>query len=548
MLLVNTIGISAFLYGRWVCAVRKRILRGYVIAYISCLLILVLSDLYFAGMTGSNLFYFPLIATAFTIVKLENKRILYALIILPVLFFVISLALFKWSYSQPTMLTDFKYPGLYLNAWINVAVMIVAITFYFLSINLSNERDLNESKKLAENTANAKSEFLSTMSHEIRTPLNAVVGLTHLLQVNSPRDDQREYLESLSFSADHLLGLINDILDFNKIQAGKLELEKNAINLKSFLKGIYQVFEFKANEKGIRLDFYIPEGIPEFVETDSHRLAQVINNLLSNAVKFTEKGCIRLHLELIKSKSEIHKVRFIIEDSGIGIDQTNLEKIFQKFTQAKSDTTRKFGGTGLGLNIVDGLLKQFKSHLIISSALGKGTTFSFTLDMDKPAEVQEHLLKQDSVHLAQINFENRNILLVEDFPVNTMVARNLLESKNAIVSIAINGREAVEMFKKRGFDCILMDLQMPVMNGFQATEEIRFIEKNKCLKHTPIIALTASALFDVKDDALKAGMDDYISKPFNPKEFYSKIFLSIEKKENSTHFFNRNIQSPLIFQ
>ncbi|MFT5166629.1 MAG: PAS domain S-box-containing protein [Saprospiraceae bacterium] len=385
------------------------------------------------------------------------------------------------------------------------------------------ERALIKAKEEAIKASEAKADFLSSMSHEIRTPMNAVIGMTHLLLQENPREDQYENLNTLKFSGENLLMIISDILDFSKIESGKLTLEKTSFSLSYLVDSIHHALSSKAVDNNIKLLNNYDSTIPDFIIGDSVRLYQILNNLIGNALKFTKEGHVIIQTTLRRIEKEEVSIDFSIIDTGIGILKKKVNLIFDNFTQASSSTTREFGGTGLGLSITKKLLELQGSEIKVSSVFGKGSHFYFSLTFKK--SYQKKLPENNrskSVHQSvETSLKGLSILLVEDNKVNQLVARKFISKWGADLKIAENGVQAIAMVEKGQFDLVLMDLQMPVMGGMEATQKIRSLGGK--YKNLPIIALTASTVLEVQDNAIKAGMDDFITKPFDPKLLYSKI-------------------------
>ncbi len=382
------------------------------------------------------------------------------------------------------------------------------------------EEELHKAKNVAEEAAKAKQQFLSTMSHEIRTPLNAIINTANLLREEDPRPDQLDNIEILQFSADNLMRLINDILDYSKIDSGKIEFETIDFELRKLLNGIRQSFEYEALRKGLDLDIDVSDTVPAVVRGDSVRLSQILINLVGNAIKFTEKGKVTVAVSVISDLPDEMEFLFKVIDTGIGIPEDKQQFIFESFTQASSSTTRKYGGTGLGLAITKKLIGLQGGVLQLNSKHNEGSTFSFTLKFNKSdkAFIAEEMLMRTAFH----SLKGLRVLVVEDNLVNQKIVSKFLIKWEASVDIAENGKIAVDKMQETEYDIVLMDLHMPEMNGYDATRIIRSLEGDY-YKNLPIIALTASAFLEDRDKIYVCGMSGYIIKPFNPTELYWKI-------------------------
>lgn len=383
------------------------------------------------------------------------------------------------------------------------------------------EDNLRIAKQKAEEAAIAKQQFLSTMSHEIRTPMNAVIGMSQLLLEIEPRPDQLEYLTALKYSGETLLALINDILDYSKLESEKVILEELDINPLSIVKEIIKVLMVKANERNNVLKLGLSEGIPKIVIGDKVRLGQILTNLIGNAIKFTTEGKVEVCLELEKETEQEHIIKFSVKDTGIGISKDKLDIIFDSFTQERSDITRRFGGSGLGLAISKKLVEIQKGEIHVSSVPNKGSTFSFTIPFKKSTLKEVRITKT-------IDHDNKSlvglkILIVEDNQINRLVARKFLENWGVQVDEAENGRISLEMVEKNSYDLILMDLQMPEMDGFEATGNIKKMHQGK-YKNLPVVALTASILIEVKEKIEEAGLDGFLIKPFDATDLFNMIY------------------------
>jgi signal transduction histidine kinase/FixJ family two-component response regulator len=381
------------------------------------------------------------------------------------------------------------------------------------------QETLVEAKALVEHSMKAKEFFFSSLSHELRTPMNAVIGLAYLLEKENKQDSQKENLSTLKHSAESLLRLINDILDFSKIEAGKVVFEESPIELHRLVNSIQQALVFKAHEKSIALTTSFESDVPANVLGDSVSLTQVLNNLVSNAIKFTNYGSVHLNVGLIEINETHARLKFSVTDTGIGIAPSKIGTIFESFTQANASTTRKYGGTGLGLAITKKLLELQGGTIQVCSRKGVGSTFSFelTYKIGKAAKpVVTATVK------TQANLQGVHVLIVEDNAINRLIAGKFLTHWQASFDFAEDGRQAIEMYAKHEYDIVLMDLEMPVVDGYEATQAI--MQSGKFAKaQTPIMALTASALSEVRERVLAMGVVDFVTKPFDPEQLLNKM-------------------------
>ena len=389
-------------------------------------------------------------------------------------------------------------------------------------IQAQNE-EIKRQKKIAEYEAEKaleaskyKSIFLASMSHEIRTPLNGIISMVDILNKTNITDEQREYLEIVQISGNNLLAIINDILDYSKIEANQLELENISINLYDEITDVVKMLSFKTEKKGLKLTTSIAPDVDKYIKGDPVRIKQVLINYCNNAIKFTETGFVSISVSKLSETSKYTEIKFSVQDTGIGISEKNIKKLFQEFQQANTDTTRKFGGTGLGLAISKKIAQLFNGTVGVESVEGEGSTFWFTGKFEKTEANILSALKPNKKE--SINTKKLNILLAEDNPINQKVAQININRIGHNLSIANNGKEAVEMYIKGNYDVILMDIQMPILDGYGATKEIRKIEVKENRKPIIIIALTANALKGEREKCFNKGMDDYLSKPFKYEE------------------------------
>lgn len=381
--------------------------------------------------------------------------------------------------------------------------------------------NLITARKRAEEAAFSKQQFMSTMSHEIRTPLNEVIGITNLLYQSDPREDQMDYINTLRFSANHLLSLVNDILDYNKMEAGKIVFEKTEFDLASMLEDIRRSYSHRAQEKGIYFALEKSPDLPVTLIGDPIRLNQILSNLLSNAMKFTSRGGITLKASVREKQEGKALVEFSVADTGIGIAPEKLEEIFESYAQASADTTRKYGGTGLGLAICKRLIDLQGGTIGVISEPDRGSEFTFSIEYTVPA-TEPKAAERSGASDSMKELAGKRILVAEDNKINFFVANKFLESWGVKVTHVENGALALEEIKRQEFDLILMDLHMPVMDGIEATRLIRS-SPDRNISQIPIVALTAAVMSEAHDKIENLAINDYVLKPFKPKDLYDRI-------------------------
>jgi len=375
------------------------------------------------------------------------------------------------------------------------------------------EQEMREAKKEAEAGLELRKTILANVSHELRTPVNAIVGMSALLSSTNLNDQQREYLKTMRFSSDGLLVLIDDLLDVSRIEAGKVELEAIEFSMRDNFSELTKSLHLRAHEKGLSFTWKMDDRIPTCLIGDVHRLNQVVTNLIGNAIKFTPQGSVHLEIAYLADRDEAQDITFSVTDTGIGIAEERQSAVFLAFAQEDNSTTRKFGGTGLGLSISKRIVELMGGELELRSEKNVGTAFTFTLRLKKGN------LEAPEQKSFKPDLSGSRILLVEDNQVNQFLANALLKSWNARVDISEDGQDAVDRMRIESYDLVLMDLQMPIMDGFEATEHIREVLKSK----VPIIGLSANALNGERERSLEKGMDEYVSKPFKPELLYEKI-------------------------
>ena len=418
-----------------------------------------------------------------------------------------------------------------LTGWLSIALILI-LSLLTLSLYKNNNlrakanellqdknTELQEAKENAEKASQAKAQFLSTITHELRTPMYTVTGLTHLLLEEDPKPEQKEHLNSLKFSGEYLLSLINNILDLNKLEANKVEIEKAPFNLKKRIDGVLIALKKSAEVKNNNIHYEYDPTLPQDVLGDSLKISQILINLISNSIKFTENGDIWVRVKNAEKSAKKVVVHFEVEDTGDGISKKKQNTIFESFSQGSLQINRKYGGTGLGLSIVKNLLELMGSKIFLESKLGEGSKFWFNISYEiAETESKPTDFKNLEVVLENDIFEDKAVMIVEDNKINQMITKKILEKKKMICTVVDNGLDAIKHANEENFDVILMDIHMPGISGIEATKKIR--EFNKTV---PIIALTAITIEENLEDFYKAGFNEFIPKPFNAEDFFEKI-------------------------
>lgn len=424
-----------------------------------------------------------------------------------------------------------------LNYFLSSAVTIIFVFFAVFHINKSGRQlvevwreaerqklELSDAKEKADSAVLAKSRFLSNMSHEMRTPLNGIIGTVNLMLQEPILPQQEQNLQVLKYSSEHMLSVVNDVLDFSKIEAGKMEMASNELNVKETLQTIYTVFKNQFDAKDVALSFDVDDKLNNWFISDETRLKQVLTNLIGNALKFTEKGIVTVLAKIVSSNDTAADILFSIKDTGIGISHEQQQVIFDAFNQAETSTTRRFGGTGLGLTISKKIVTQFGADLHLESKPYNGSHFYFTVSMPFCNKARQPEKKANAKALSSL--KGLKILVAEDSAINMNIARQFLQRWDVIIDEACNGKEAVELFHANTYDLLLIDLDMPVMDGYQAVAEIRKTDMN-----VPAIAFTAAVLPQMKEHLESMGFNDFLQKPFLPHHLYNKISVYHQQKE-----------------
>jgi len=398
-----------------------------------------------------------------------------------------------------------------------------------------NEEELIEARRVAEQARKAERQFLAHMSHEIRTPMNAVIGMTHLLRKSPLNEEQMEYVEALKFSGESLMNIISDILDLSKIEAGELEITYHPFALQPMIHSLQRTYQFKAQDKNVSIYAYIDDAIQNKIVGDKVRLGQILNNLMNNAVKFTTEGYVGLNAVLEKKEASLYWIRFEVYDTGLGIEEEDLSQIFDSFKQVHKVDKEKYGGTGLGLSIVKQLTELMGGQLTAKSELHKGTSFILTIPFQNTGEPFEESVDENKIDDHDLEMiKSLRVLVAEDNPLNQKLISSILKQWECSFRLVTNGQEVVNVSKEKDYDIIFMDINMPILDGVEATKRIREDEEN-INRHTPIIALTAAALFEERKRMDQAGANEFVTKPFSPKQLQVSILTCLQRIDKSKH-------------
>ncbi|MCW3120169.1 MAG: response regulator [Chitinophagaceae bacterium] len=415
-----------------------------------------------------------------------------------------------------------------------VACVFCIVAFWYI-VNQSMQQQrliyiLDASEKKVKEAAHIKEQFLANMSHEIRTPMNAMLGFTNILHRTNLDAAQKQYVENIQAAGEKLLAIVNDILDLSKIEAGMMRIEPAPFNIRGLLHSVETMFYEKAKQKQLHLNFVIEDGIPDILEGDAVRLTQVLVNLLGNAIKFTLSGEINVSVKPVALTDNKINIQFAIKDTGIGIAKEKQQTIFERFQQAEADTTRRYGGTGLGLSIAKQIIDLQNGTIKVNSEPGQGTEFIFELPYVISKETGE-IARQDGTGTGRKKLLYKaNLLIAEDNPMNQQLMKHLMHSWHFDFDMVSNGKEVIDAVQRKSYDIVLMDIQMPDMDGYTATGVLR----NELHLNIPVVAMTAHAMAGEKEKCIRFGMNDYISKPINETDLYNLILRYIDFNSNKT--------------
>jgi signal transduction histidine kinase/CheY-like chemotaxis protein len=472
---------------------------------------------YAEGMAAGNyLIYIPLFFIFSVLGKLKDElwQIIF-LVASTTICLVVSLFFFPEFSSVQQISTDIVKTMFKANFVISLVLTII-FSYLIYRITQQKESELTIAKEIAEENAKIKLQFLSNMSHELRTPLNGIIGTTNLLKSETHNEIQNEHFELLTYSSTQMLSLVNDVLNFSKIDSGKIELEESRFNLETFIKNIYNSFAQQFEAKHLYFKLATDDDINFNILSDDIRLSQILNNLLSNALKFTHTGGVTFGVKVIENTVSKLAVYFSVTDTGIGIPTEKKDKIFESFIQADLNTTRKYGGTGLGLSISKRLAEVFKTTLNVESIVNVGTTFYFDVLFAKD-NTREEIIAKPIDDFKDLN--GMTVLIAEDNKINMLIARKFLTKWGVILTEAVNGKEAIIFCENNIYDLVLLDLEMPEADGYTALKGIR-----KIYPTIPAIAFTASAFENIEQQLLQKGFNEYILKPFSPQDLNTKLF------------------------
>lgn len=503
------------------------------IFFVGLIILLDISYFLSGGLDSSITYIFIM---AFLIINLIIKRNKFEQILFYFIFTTNILFIFYLEQLYPSWVTPYSS----LNAKngdligsFSMVLLLISIIINFFKTTYENflkniddknkdlilsEKKANEERDKAERANNAKKEFLSVMSHEIRTPLNAIISSVNLLEKKEDKIDE-ELIKILKDASENLLALVSDILDFSKIESGKIKLEEKDFNLKELVERVVNVYSTQSKKRNNKLTLIIDSLNHEYFIGDYLRISQILNNLISNAIKFTENGNIYVRVKCIREEDEIYYILFEVEDTGIGISEDKIDYIFEEFTQENYSITRKYGGSGLGLSITKNLILLMNSNINVDSKLGIGSKFYFCLNFKKA-----NIIENSQPSITTNDISKIKILLVEDNDINIKLTSKILDNWNVKYKVAKNGLIALKTLENEKFDTILMDLQMPEMDGFTATQKIREFDDK-----TPIIAVTANSMAEEREKCLSLGFNEYITKPFKQDNLKEKIVLHYNK-------------------